>query len=183
MSSKFGSLYRKDEAFVEFFFKVHPEYKDMPEQDQSLIRKLASMGHLNTEMIMEGLLPLLQPDLIRTDVKGMDYFCDPESKHFHILDESDMKTSSIFYGTNGCFNGSIGGVNTKLGTLLVAVYNFWKDDIDFFQIPHDAYSGKGSDISVSGKQIYFTWNRTHDRYSNNLEFYRVSFEEMICIND
>lgn len=193
MSSMLRANYDKDVAFVDLFMKVHPNYKDRPFHEQELIRTMAENGELNTEMMTESMLPLINPKLIRTNQDGMDYVSsDP------LLNMSDSKTSTCARRDNpqngvvyDVYNGSICGVDNKLGALLVMIYNEYTKKIDFFHIPHKAYSGfdgkyRPYRVHVKAKckgTISYSYSRRNDTYSNNLEYWRCStLEEMLLLD-
>ncbi len=195
MTSVYRENYEKDVAFVEMFLDIHPNHKSRPAKEKEFIRMMAEEGELNVEQMAEGMLPLLNPDLIRTNNAGMDYISrDPR------LNLADVKTSTCSRRDkkqNGYiyddYKGSIQGVETKLGALLVIVYNEYTKRIDFFHIPYGAYN-YGKDIpyyervSVNNtargkKTISYSYSRRNDTYSNNLELYRCSLAEMLCIDD
>ena len=147
---------------------------------------MAAKGHINTELMMEELVSLLNPNFVRTNEPGMDY------RLRHIPGKTaDFKTSSCSKrvkkkGAKPFYEGAINSVVGKKGDLLVAIYNEYRTSIEFFRIPHSAYTGKNSKVKVtkSGQIKYRYSTRTEDwHYTNNLELYKRSFGEIIDSND
>jgi hypothetical protein len=180
MATVFKTEYKKEIAFIELFISEMPEFKNTSANDKKKMRRDAARGWYNTEKMMEEFLCDIQPELKNVNNKGMDYTSSiPE------LDKSDLKTSTASYRlrkrkkyTYEAYIGSINGVKGKLGALLVAIYNEYKDSIDYFYIPHDAYQGENPDLRVSfsnypkGK-INYSYSVRNESYGT-IEKYRVA---------
>jgi len=103
-----------------------------------------------------------------------------DNHHMDFSDGSEAKTSSASL-SRGRVSGKITNVSNKTGYIRVACYNFWKKNIDYFLLPpkhkckmlfSEATGNRGS--------IYFSYNRTLDTYSNNLDKYRVKNIKEVC---
>lgn len=186
MGSFYRDYYEKDVAFMNFFFEVHPEYMDCSVKERKRYRKMAASGHINTELMMEELVSLLNPNFVRSNEPGMDY----RLRH-NPGKTADFKTSScskrvLKPGAKPFYEGAISSVIGKKGDLLVAIYNEYRTSIEFFRIPHSAYTGKKATVKVTkGGQIKYRYSmRTEDwHYTNNLELYKRSFGAIIDSND
>jgi hypothetical protein len=186
MSSFYREYYDKDVAFINFFFQVHPDYMDYSIKQRKNLRKMAASGHLNTELMMEELVSLLNPNFVRSNEPGMDY----RLRH-RPGKTADFKTSSCSKrvkkaGAKPFYEGAISSVQGKKGDLLVAIYNEFRTCIEFFRIPHSAYTGKNPEVKVTKRgQIKYSFSTRcgNLRYTNNLELYRRSFGEIIDSRD
>jgi hypothetical protein len=97
-------------------------------------------------------------------------------------DNSDAKTSSCsLYLIKRTYKGMIGSAEHKIGYIRAAIYNEWKDDIDFFLIPPPTSRDNICSYNYQGN-ICYSWNMLTEKYSNGLENYRKKTLKEVCVN-
>lgn len=142
--------------------------------ERAFIREWINKGHEFSSRIWEEIIEKLAKTKF-TDVAHMDFTDGTEAKtgctrtHMH----------KIKHHTNIC--GQITNVAGKIGFIRVACYNNWTQNIDFFVLPPN-HTAKAYYSKATGNQgcIKFSYNRSNDTYSNNLETYRVKSVTDCC---
>jgi len=103
-----------------------------------------------------------------------------DDHYMDFSDGSEAKTSSTFISKSGV-KGNISNVSGKTGHIRVACYNTWKKNIDYFLMPTNHKCTVSYTKSRGNKgNIHFSYNRTLDTYSNNLDKYRVKNIKEVC---
>ena len=158
----------RDQIIAEYF----PNLKDIKAR------------HLNVESLIEECIA------IESGLTNANDESEINLQYDFIEDLSDSKTASCMKrvatksgGTYISYSGKIAGVETKLGALRCTVYNEYKNSLDFFLIPHEYIKFMAK--SMGGKNshkmgIFYSYNITHDSYSNNMEEFRVATFKDIC---
>ena len=113
------------------------------------------------------------------------------NKHgYDFEDFSEAKTGSMTLGTDwrtgySTKKGRITNAENKIGYMRVAIWNEYKNSIDYFLLPPDHLCTSYSAKSCPQGSIKFNYSVNHDRYSNCLDDYRVFTLEDVCrsVND
>lgn len=111
------------------------------------------------------------------DAAGSDFSDGSEAKTSCASKQPEQKNGKTYYRIKGAITNLAG----KLGWIRVAIYNYHKNDIDFFLLPpgHKVKCHFTESSGNRGKAPY-TYNRQNDTYSNNLELYRVRNLKEVC---
>ena len=113
-------------------------------------------------------------------VGGYD-FVDADGYDFNDKWNSDSKTVTVIPDGHSK-TAVIGGIENKIGSLRVTIYNPFKESLDFMYIPRHSVQrlkepcyGKGG---VNKEKLRVRWNTANDHY-NGFEDFRVkSFEAL-----
>jgi hypothetical protein len=78
------------------------------------------------------------------------------------------------------FRGGLKNLGSKNGHLRIAIFNPHSDRLDFFLIPPDHYMKMYNSGFKVASMNHFNYNPETDRYSGNLETYRVADVYEVC---
>jgi len=146
--------------------KYHPEFRDS--KNTSLQKyALKNPDIFNCERLIEETLAAV----------GGYNFVNETGRDFDCPYNSDSKTTSL-----GCGSGfQILGVENKIGSLRITVYNPYKDRLDFLYMPYSSvqfYKEVSYGKNQFKERVRGKWNQNNDHY-NRLERFRVhTFEDL-----
>lgn len=146
--------------------KYHPRFSSCPEY-QKFGLEMAEV--LNVEKLFEECL---------AEVGGYNRI-DEAGRDFDDIHNSDSKTCTVIgYDkyTHKHFRAEIGSVETKIGSLRIAIFNPYNDCIDFAYIPKQyvpSVTSKCYGKNSHKRRIDITWSPDRDHY-NKFERFRVS---------
>jgi len=148
----------------------HPEFVNTPALKHYALK---NPDIFNVERLIEESLAA---------VGGYD-FVNEYGRDFNDCNDSDSKTTSVIPDGNSK-TAIISGIENKIGSLRVTIYNAFKDSVDFMYIPWSEWQemkepsyGK----NVYKEKIRARWNQKKDYY-NSCEHFRVgSFKELATI--
>ena len=152
------------------FLDLAAEVLKISKQERAFIRQWINRGHEFSSKLWEEMIQKLAKTKF-TDVAHMDFADGTESK----------SACTRLDANKGGIVGQITNVDGKTGWIRVACYNNWKKTIDFFLLPPN-HTVKAYFSAATGNRghIKFSYNRSADTYSNNLELYRVKLVKDVC---
>ena len=151
--------------------KYHPEF--VKSQD------LQSYGKKHPEIF--NIERLVEESL--AEIGGYD-FVDEDGRDFNCPYDSDSKTVTVVNNSRQRRVLIIQGVENKIGSLRVTIYNPFNESVDFMYIPKSYVQTLMENCGTTGRasglkqRIRATWTDWQDNY-NKLERFRVnSFEDL-----
>lgn len=155
----------KNQVFMrDIISKYHPKFSTRARRQWGT----EMADDLNVERLFEQCL---------AEVGGYDRV-DEAGRDFNDPWNSDSKTCSVRSKPDSkwlLYEGRIKSVESKIGSLRVAIFNPYKNRIDFAYVPKkdvDLLSRQGCGKGMFKKHIKFTWNFKKDHY-NSFEQFRV----------
>ena len=116
-------------------------------------------------------------------VGGYD-FVDEAGRDFNDKWNSDSKTTTVIPDGKSK-TAVIGGIENKIGSLRVTIYNPFKERLDFMYIPRHSVQrlkepcyGKGG---VNKEKLRMRWNTANDHYNGFDMFLTKDFKELATI--
>lgn len=148
--------------------KYHPDFV----KNRTLQKMALSRPHIfNVERLIEEALAAV----------GGYNFVDETGRDFDCPNNSDSKTASLLRNKNSAITLTVSGVECKIGSLRITIYNPFADRVDFMYIPEKkmrlvkrACYGKNQ----HKQRIIGTWNQFTDSYNSMENFRKLSFEEL-----
>ena len=154
-----------------FRFLIYLAYPDATPQDVLFSQKLVEDNVITTEMLHEKAIVMVNPNLKRVTMDGMDFDDGSDAKKATTIKVHERKLAT---GRKDARRRAaiISSIATKVGTLRCIVAETITNKLYFFAIPYDAYKNKNK------LAIYFNWDGTPKRDGKWFQYECDTYEEM-----
>ena len=152
-----------------FNFLIYRAYPDATVQNVLFNQQQVEDNVITTEMLHEKAIVVINPNLKRVAVDGMDFDDGSDAKKATTVKVHERKVGKTDARRRAA---RISSIATKKGTLRCIVAETITNKLYFFAIPHKEYKGKNK------LAIYFNWDGTPKRDGKWFQYECDTYEEM-----